>query len=155
MLIPDDLYSQILPVMPIPCVDLLVMDDAGSVLLLLRNNEPAAGQWFFPGGRVHFGEKRLDAAKRKLEAECGLTSSRFREIGTYDWFFSSGANGGAHSITTLFEVHVGSNRDFRLDHQSCEASWRAPHEWLELELHPFVRNGLSASIPDGGPRPTN
>jgi ADP-ribose pyrophosphatase YjhB (NUDIX family) len=146
MVLSEKFYSQILRVMPIPCVDLLVVDDTGCVLLLLRRNEPAAGQWWFPGGRVQFGEQRRDAAKRKLEEECGLSSPQFQEIGTFDLFFCVGTKEHAHSITTLFKVEVGPNRNIRLDHQSREASWRSPRDWLGRELHPFVRTGLSTIV---------
>ena len=142
MWILEALYSQILQVMPIPCVDLMVVDEAGKVLLLLRKNEPAAGQWFFPGGRVQFGEQRRDAVKRKLEEECGLSSTQFHEIGMFDLFFEIGTNKRAHSITTLFKVKVEPYRSIRLDQQSHEACWLTPREWLKRELHPFVRQRL-------------
>jgi len=144
MVVSEKLYSRILRVMPIPCVDLLVVDDAGSVLLLLRRNEPAAGQWWFPGGRVQFGEQRRDAAKRKLEEECGLSSTQFQEIGTFDILLNSGPNQRSHAITTLFKVRVASGQDIRLDPQSSEACWLTPREWLGRELHLFVRSGVSA-----------
>ena len=144
MVVSEKLYSRILRVMPIPCVDLLVVDDAGGVLLLLRRNEPAAGQWWFPGGRVLFGELRRDAAKRKLEEECGLSSTQFREVGTFDVLLDSGPNQRSHAITTLFKVKVASARSIRLDSQSSEACWLTPAEWLGRELHLFVRSGVSA-----------
>lgn len=146
MLVSEELYSRILQVMPIPCVDLLVVDDAGKVLLLLRRNEPAAGQWWFPGGRVLFGEPRFDAAKRKLQEECGLFLTQFQEIGTFDLLFNNGSDECVHSITTLFKVQVGPEHNIRLDHQSHEACWFTPQEWLGRELHPFVRSGLSTFI---------
>lgn len=142
MLISEELYSRILQVMPIPCVDLFVVDDAGNVLLLLRRNEPGAGQWWFPGGRVLFGESRRDAAKRKLEEECGLFSTRIREIGTFDVFFDIGQHERAHAITTLFKVRVGTSDEMRLDHQSSDARWLTPRKWLEFELHPFIYKQL-------------
>jgi 8-oxo-dGTP diphosphatase len=146
MLVSEKLYSRILRVMPIPCVDLLVVDDPGRVLLLLRRNEPAAGQWWFPGGRVQFGEQRRDAAKRKLEEECGLSSTQFQEIGTFDLLLDSGPNQRSHAITTLFRVQIPSGHNIRFDSQSSEASWLSPREWLGRELHPFVRNGLSLIV---------
>jgi len=145
MWVSEELYSQILQVMPIPCVDLLVEDAAGNVLLLLRKNEPAAGQWWFPGGRVLFGELRRDAAKRKLEEECGLHSTQFWEVGTFDILFDLMPGEGVHSITTLFRVQVERERSLRLDHQSYEACWLFPREWLGRGLHPFVRQRLEGT----------
>ena len=138
MWVSEELYSQILQVMPIPCVDLLVVDNEGRVLLLLRKNEPAAGHWWFPGGRVLFGELRRDAAKRKLEEECGLSPKQIREVGTFDILFDIAPGECVHSVTTLFEVQCGAETKLRLDNQSYEARWLTPREWLECELHPFV-----------------
>jgi acetyl-CoA carboxylase carboxyl transferase subunit beta len=142
MLVSEKLYSRILRVMPIPCVDLLVVDDEGRVLLLLRSNEPAAGQWWFPGGRIFFGELRRDAAKRKLEEECGLSSTQFEEIGTFDLLLDSGSNQRSHAITTLFKVQIASGHNIRLDPQSSEACWLTPQKWLDRKLHPFIYKRL-------------
>lgn len=145
MFVAEELYAQILQVMPIPCVDLLVMDGTGNVLLLLRKNEPAAGQWWFPGGRVLFGEKREDAVRRKLEEECGLFSMQFHEVGTFDLLLNTGQEACAHFITTLFKVQVTRESNIRLDHQSHEARWLTPREWLECELPPFVCKQLKST----------
>ena len=145
MVVPQELYSRIVQVMPISCVDLLIMDEADKVLLLLRRNAPALGQWWFPGGRVLFGESRYDAAKRKLHEECGLSSTRFQEMGTFDIVFDIESDTRAHSITTLFKVQVVIEHDVRLDDQSSEACWLTPHEWLGRELHPFVHRRLEES----------
>lgn len=146
MFIAEDMYTQILQVMPIPCVDLLGTDEAGNVLLLLRKNEPAASQWWFPGGRVLFGEKREDAARRKLEEECGLVASQFEEVGTFDIVFNIDQGACVHSITTLFKVQVAHESNIRLDHQSHEACWRTPREWLKCKLHPFICMSLEGCI---------
>ena len=142
MRIPEALFSQILQVMPIPCVDILVVNEKGDVLLVLRRNEPAAGQWWFPGGRVLFGELRCDAAKRKLEEECGISSTHFQEIGTFDIFCDVGADKRFHSITTLYVVKVEAAREIRLDHQSSDARWLPLQRWLSHQLHPFVYRRL-------------
>lgn len=149
MFIAEDLYKQILRSMPIPCVDLLVTDEKGNVLLLRRKNEPAAGQWWFPGGRVLIGEKREDAAKRKLEEECGLFASKFIEDGTFDIVFNLTHGACIHSITTLFSVQVLHEDNIQLDHQSHEAGWHTPSEWLKCELHPFVGTTLGRHISHG------
>jgi len=45
--IEDSLYNKIKSVIPIACIDLLVVHD-GRLLLMLRNNEPGKGVWFTP-----------------------------------------------------------------------------------------------------------
>ena len=142
MWISEELYSRILQVMPIPCVDLLVVGDADKVLLLLRKNEPAADQWWFPGGRVLLGEERREAAIRKLKEECGLVSTQFEEIGTFDIVFSDAQKPRVHSITTLFKLKSGPESNLQLDQQSYDFCWLTSKEWLKRELHPFIRQRI-------------
>ena len=143
MIISEDLYSQIRKVMPIPCVDLLVQNEFGEVLLLKRADEPAKGEWWFPGGRVHYGETRLEAAKRKLREDCGLEAIAAEELGTFDVLLDEGdSNIYVHGITTMFFILIVSERQFQLDAQSLTAEWRLPEQWKSEVLHPFVRNNL-------------
>ncbi len=143
MVIPDELYRKICQVMPIPCVDLLVSDPQGRVLLVKRKNEPAGGQWWFPGGRVHYLETREKAALRKLKEECGMEALGVEEMGTFDVILELPTSGWrSHGITTLFHVRVGGPRTVRLDEQSTEADWRLPGEWRREDLHGFVRDTL-------------
>lgn len=144
MIIPESLYRQICGVLPIACVDLLITDSRGLVLLTMRRNEPAAGQWWFPGGRVFYKETREAAALRKLREECSLEPTGcLRAIGTYDLIFNNlPPHVASHGITTLFHLQVGDRTDFKLDSQSLKAQWRECGAWMQEELHPFVRNAL-------------
>ena len=64
MFIPKGDYEKILEVLPILCVDCVISHN-GKCLLLRRINEPAKGQYWFPGGRVNKNEKIKDASLRK------------------------------------------------------------------------------------------
>ena len=139
--IPGELYERILRSMPIPCVDALVVDDEERVLLLQRVNEPARGQWWFPGGRVLYFESRAEAVARKLQEECGLSAQEILQLGTYDIFFDF-----VHSITTMFKVRASSDQPVRLDAQSSAAEWRTAHAWLESPLPAFVRVRLEETF---------
>ena len=138
-LISDEQYQLIRRIMPIPCVDLVVENPAGEVLLLRRANEPAKGQWWMPGGRVNFGETREGAAARKLQEECSLSALSICELGTHDLFLElPGAGESSHAITTVFRIDVTHGGRVILDSQSRASAWRLRRDWFRQKLHPFV-----------------
>ena len=115
MIIDKHLFEQIRGAMPIPSVDLVVVNNGGEVLLARRTMEPAYGEWWFPGGRVHYLETRLSAAVRKLREECGVESTQWGELGTFDVILTGLRDGKkAHGITTVFVARVGTNTVLRL-----------------------------------------
>ena len=136
--IPDELYSRILKIIPIACVDLIVTNSKREILLLKRKNTPAKDEWWFPGGRVHFMETREDAVGRKLREECGLQGKIVKEIGTYDLILDEENNNPSHAITTVFHVEVNNDK-VAIDNQSVEYEWRLCNGWLKNIKSPFVR----------------
>lgn len=48
------------------------------VLLVQRKNEPDAGLWGFPGGRLEYGETLQQGACRELLEETGVTAGAHR-----------------------------------------------------------------------------
>ena len=71
MFIPEIEYKSILSSIPILCVDLLIINN-GKFLLLKRENEPAKGEYWFPGGRLLKFETIRDASLRKAREEVNL-----------------------------------------------------------------------------------
>ena len=142
MRIPYLLYSLIKKVIPISCVDIILMDNASRILLLLRANEPGQKEWWFPGGRVFYGELRIDAAKRKIQEECGIPSHLIKsllELGTYEVIFKKGRSPVAsHAITTVFLVTLSDTFEPILDRQSLGSAWLIADEWVKRELNKFV-----------------
>ena len=67
-MIPEPLYRQFLENMPLACVDVAIVD-RGRVLLVKRNDAPARGEWWVPGGRVWKGEMLRDTAARKARED--------------------------------------------------------------------------------------
>lgn len=135
--IPAEIYKKILENVPIPCVD-LVVHHKGKVLLLLRNDEPAKGKWWLPGGRVHKNEKLKDAAFRKVREETGLNVSVEKRIGVYETMFGKSPFGtGVHNVTVGFLVKVTDKKlQIRLDRTSKNFRWI---DNLEEDLDPYVR----------------
>ena len=72
--------------MPILCVDLLIIHE-NKCLLLKRDNEPAMGQYWFPGGRINKFEIIKDAAIRKAKEETNLNCEFIKIISIEETFF--------------------------------------------------------------------
>jgi len=99
--------------MPIVCVDLVVTDSARKRFLLVkRANEPKAGKWWVPGGRLLKNERLTAAALRKLKEETGLRGTVIKCLGFHEYFSRTGYFKGtnAHSITFIFLVEVPTKK---------------------------------------------
>lgn len=120
-------YSQFLEKMPICCVDIIV-HYKGKVLLLCRNNHPAKGEWYPPGGRVHKHELLEDAAIRKTFEETGLKVKVKSKVGVYETIFKEGPfpelKSGVHTINIVFIAEpIEDNFAIRLDHSNSDYRW--------------------------------
>ncbi|MFA5997302.1 MAG: NUDIX domain-containing protein [Candidatus Paceibacterota bacterium] len=137
--IPDELYKEILNVMPFVCVD-MVIKKGDSFLLAKRTNKPAQGQWFFPGGRVLKNEKLEDAVHRKLKQETGLTGKIEKTLGVGETMFPDGPYGDSiHSVNVVFLVTPRNLGEIILDTQNNEYQW---YTHIDDSWHPYVKKFL-------------
>ena len=122
----EEMYTQILENMPIPCVDVIVHNE-NAVLLVKRNNKPAKGEWWPPGGRVFKNEKLEDGAIRKVLEETGLDVKIERQTGTYETMFEEGPleelRGGVHTINTCYLAKCIGGSFVKLDKTSSDYRW--------------------------------
>lgn len=49
-----------------------ILDDQGRLLLIQRLRQPEAGAWGLPGGKIDFGERSVDTARREIAEELGI-----------------------------------------------------------------------------------
>lgn len=141
MLINGYLYNIIKKKFPIPCVDLITVNDINQILMLKRKNDPARGQWWFPGGRVHFCEERLNAVGRILKQECGLKAETVKEICTKDLLLNNSDGSKSHAITTIFIVNTMG--DVKIDPQSDAFKWDNIDGWVGKDVHVFIKTILT------------
>jgi len=62
---------EIIEATPLVSIDLVIRNPSNKVLLGKRNNRPAMGYWFVPGGRIFKNETINQALKRISEVELG------------------------------------------------------------------------------------
>ena len=84
--IPSVLYDQIMKWVPIPSVEAVIVIDK-SLLFLRRKNQPAGGQWWFAGGRIHIGESLEETLHREVKEETGLQINAYKFINVYSRVF--------------------------------------------------------------------
>lgn len=49
-----------------------ILDAEGRLLLIQRLRQPEAGAWGLPGGKIDFGERAEDTARREIQEELGI-----------------------------------------------------------------------------------
>ena len=140
--IEQGLYDEILRNVPIACVDVAIVYN-GCVLLVRREDAPANGEWWVPGGRVFKGETLRETARRKAREEVGIECHVGPIIHTAETIFADGPRGiPVHSINAcflLYPTNDGANLSVTLD--GHHTAWRWVDEVTD-DLHPYVARCL-------------
>jgi ADP-ribose pyrophosphatase YjhB (NUDIX family) len=88
---PEGLWRQVKRFMPVPCVDIILQNSRGEILLGWRKILPYRNVWAFPGGRVYRGESLRFAADRIL-SEYGLSAGNLFLVGVFPVKFPTRAD---------------------------------------------------------------
>lgn len=142
-------WLQVVRHAPLVSIDLILLDSEGRVLLGLRENEPARGTWFVPGGAVRKGET-LDAAFARIAlTELGLPLERGAASlqGAYEHFyetnFAGAAGVGTHYVVLAHRLSLQG--DLRpADAQHRELRWFGV---AELRARDDVHANVKAYFP--------
>ncbi|OYR78619.1 NUDIX domain-containing protein [Halorubrum ezzemoulense] len=141
--IADDEWPTIVANVPLVSVDLVIEHDGG-VILGKRQNEPAKGEWFVPGGMVLKNESRTDAVHRVAKDELGEAVGIDDCLGTYEHFYETADVDGVdskHYLATGYRCHFTRDEpDIVSDEQHSDFQvFRPPFE----NLHPYVEQYLN------------
>jgi colanic acid biosynthesis protein WcaH len=170
--IPSETWRDVVASVPIVAVDLVALSDGG-VVLGQRQNEPARGSWFVPGGRVQKGESLTDAVHRIAAEEIGATVSIRRQLGVYEHRYDVAdvdVEDGKHYVPIGYVVEVtgasGTDADgrhgdggrsrngppgpFATDDQHSELRVVEP-PYDDVEVHPYTRDYLDDLHATGDP----
>jgi len=70
-----DKFREVIKNTPLFSIDLVIVNNKNEILLGLRNNAPAQGFWFVPGGRVYKDELLEKGFERICSSEIGVAKS--------------------------------------------------------------------------------
>lgn len=82
-----------------------ILDDEGRLLLIQRLREPEAGAWGLPGGKIDFGERAADTARREILEELGI---EIELTGLACIAETIDAGDGRHWVAPVYEARIVS-----------------------------------------------
>lgn len=134
------------------------------VLVIKRANEPMAGRWSFPGGRLEFGERLEEAARREALEETGIVVPAAGFVRFIEMFVRGDDETIArHIVLNLFAAHWNGGEPLAASDAS-EAKFVTLDELAGLEVTPglvkYARqtrdylDGLAAPPRQAGPKIT-
>lgn len=153
MLVRDD-FLFVVDKAPLVAVDLVVIRDMKEILLGRRNNRPAQGFWFVPGGRIRKNETMHVALERVAETELGLGEAirqgrLFAEpFGAFEHFYSDCFAGecgvSTHYVVLGHRLNVPAGFEPpRFDAQHADLRWWPIDEALGSDtVHRFTKDYL-------------
>lgn len=137
MFIPEKTYKTIISLMPIPAVEAIIINSKNDLLVLKRNNPPANGEWWFPGGRIRRGDTFSQTLKREVKEETGLDVEMLGFIGAYERLFPE-----RHDIPLVFLCRCKDDQKVTLNSEHSDYKFLNVNRAF-AELHKMLKEVLA------------
>ncbi len=138
-------FTKTVSCLPLVSIDICLVFD-GCMLLGLRNNSPAKGYWFTPGGRIRKSERLVDCKRRILNEELGFVESVTQSLelmGAWDHMYDDSAFSdvvSTHYVNLPFVLRV----DYEIDLAILPQGLGEQHtEWC---WYPLDKAGMSEEV---------
>jgi 8-oxo-dGTP diphosphatase len=132
-------------VLRVQCVGAVIKDAGGRLLLIKRRNEPGAGLWSLPGGRIEPAETDEQAVVREILEETGLRVSVGPLVGAVEW---PGRDGAVVDIRDYAAFVAGG--ELAAGDDAAEARWVTPAQLRRMEEAGQLTDGLAAALTSWG-----
>jgi colanic acid biosynthesis protein WcaH len=144
-------FEQVVRHAPLVSIDLIVRNDRGEMLLGLRENEPAAGTWFVPGGRIHKDDHDLDAAfarvaREELGVEVARRDARLLDVFTHRYETNTFRKPGFGTLYVVLAFELSATPDLATlpGGQHRRYAWVAPADARDRDdVHRYTRDYCS------------
>ncbi|HEY8034503.1 MAG TPA: GDP-mannose mannosyl hydrolase [Methylobacter sp.] len=137
----DDEFISVVKNTPLVSLDLVIRSKDNELLMGMRVNEPAAGLWFVPGGRIRKDESIEDAFLRITKAELGTSYSidQARLLGAfthkYQTNFAHIPGISTHYVVLAYELQADVDQQQFPMEQHSEYRWVGKNGDLTM-VHP-------------------
>ena len=126
----------------VPASNLLVVDEAGRILLQRRRD---TGQWALPGGKQDFGETPSQCAVRECKEETGITARVTGFLGVYSdpahlvEYTSNGEVRQEFEVTLIGEPLGGELTE---NDEASDVRWASATDLDAMDIHPTMRRQI-------------
>ncbi|MEE2746756.1 MAG: NUDIX domain-containing protein [Pseudomonadota bacterium] len=142
----DSKFQSVVRLAPLISVDLLIIDPRDCCLLGKRNNPPAKGSMFVPGGRILKNEKIIEAVNRVLLCETGHTISEGENItftGVFEHFYNDSywdSSTSTHYVVIAYRIDLVARFTVESDNQHTYMEWVPCNEIVDRgDVHENVK----------------
>ena len=146
MHLPTDIFKTVVASTPLVSMDLLVENSSSEILLGLRNNRPAQGYWFVPGGRIQKNESLDVAFARQVMDELGVEANRSSAgfLGLYEHLYGDsvfGESPDTHYVVLAYHLRIDLDLACLPSAQHHDYRW-----WPQAEMAASDRVHSNSSI---------
>jgi len=144
-------FLEVVHATPLVAMDLLVVSEDNQVLLGMRNNRPAQGFWFAPGGRIRKNESMQCALTRVAAQELGLQLADLPAavaLGAFEHFYPDSFAGdvgvSTHYVAMGNLIRLSASTVLRMaDTQHAELRWWPLAQARASDsVHPYTKDYL-------------
>ncbi|MDY6979069.1 MAG: NUDIX hydrolase [Pseudomonadota bacterium] len=114
-----------------------------AVLLIQRSNEPNAGQWTIPGGKVRAGETLQQAAEREIREETGIHVRAGEPVFSFDVIERDGQGELRYHYVIVDLLADYLEGEPQAGDDALDAAWIEPETLARLEVNATTRQLLA------------